>query len=117
MRTMFAIWYMRPEFFSDGVMGLDWLRSRGKLPDPAALEKTHVLLRGLELDGGPDQLERVFHAMQGEVWSPNGEARVLIEAKGLEHTSMAVGDIVECQGRVFICDTFGFFNLAEESSQ
>jgi hypothetical protein len=37
--------------------------------------------------------EDVFFKMQGENWSPNGEARDLIRAKGLKHTSMSVGDV------------------------
>ena len=41
-----------------------------------------------------DDLEQVFILMQGEVWSPNGEARDLITGLGLKHTSMSVGDIV-----------------------
>ena len=39
-------------------------------------------------------LEDVFRHMQGEVWSPNGEARDLIRSLGLCHTSMSVGDVV-----------------------
>lgn len=40
-----------------------------------------------------DDLEDLFYNMQGEVWSPNGEARDLIKSKGLYHTSMSIGDI------------------------
>ena len=32
--------------------------------------------------------------MQGEDWSPTGEARELIATKDVRHTSMSVGDIV-----------------------
>ena len=32
--------------------------------------------------------------MQGENWSPKGEARPLIEKLGLQHTSMSVGDVM-----------------------
>ena len=39
-------------------------------------------------------LEKVFHDMQGEIWSPNGEARNFIISSGLSHTSMMVGDVV-----------------------
>jgi hypothetical protein len=38
-------------------------------------------------------LEELFRKMQGENWSPNGEARELILEKGVQHTSMSVGDI------------------------
>lgn len=41
-----------------------------------------------------EDLEEVYYAMQGEVWSPNGEARPLIEGLGLRHTSMSVGDVI-----------------------
>jgi hypothetical protein len=40
----------------------------------------------------PD-LRHVFTEMQGEVWSPNGEARELIMSLGLSHTSMSVSDV------------------------
>jgi hypothetical protein len=97
---------MKPEFFRDGICG--------KRPDPTKLDATHVHLMDLELPGGEVQLERVFHHMQGEMWSPNGEARPLIEAKGLQHTSMSVGDVVVMpRGAVMVVARFGF----EEVSQ
>jgi hypothetical protein len=100
MKTTFAIWYMRPEWFRDGTFGAT--------PDVANLAATHVHLKDLELPGGQAQLERVFYTMQGEVWSPNGEARELIEAKGLRHTSMSIGDVVVVNGETFVASTFGF---------
>jgi len=39
-------------------------------------------------------LAHLFSDMQGEIWSPNGEARELIFAAGTDHTSMSIGDIV-----------------------
>lgn len=55
-------------------------------------------------------LEEVFVAMQGENWSPNGEARDLIRDLGLMHTSMSVGDmILDCSTRnLYCCDMVGF---------
>lgn len=111
--TTFAVWYMRPEFLRDGLMGLAWLRERGRIPDPALLSLTHVHLTDVVLPGGPAQLEAVFHDMQGEVWSPNGEAREMIRAAGLHHTSMSVGDIAVVDGRAWIVDSFGFADLDE----
>ena len=53
--------------------------------------------------------ERIYHALQGEVWSPLGEARTMIEAKGLEHTSMSVGDIVRFRdGSTYLCSSVGW---------
>ena len=42
--------------------------------------------------------DEIFHTMQGEIWSPNGEARPLIRGLKLQHTSMSVGDIVVEEG-------------------
>lgn len=41
-----------------------------------------------------DSLNEVYEQMQGENWSPNGEAFDLIRSLGLEHTSLTVGDVV-----------------------
>lgn len=77
--TSFAIWYKRNPTF--------W-------PDPhltaANLGETHVMLRILQAEDRED----AFMTMQGCIWSPNGEARPLIEKKGLRHTSMSVGDVL-----------------------
>ena len=39
-------------------------------------------------------LDQIYNLMQGEVWSPNGEGRELIQSLGLNHTSMSMGDII-----------------------
>ena len=49
--------------------------------------------------------------MQGEIWSPNGEAYSLIKKTGT-HTSMSVGDVIELDGEAFLVDTFGFRDLS-----
>ncbi len=41
-----------------------------------------------------EDLEDAFCRMQGENWSPMGEARQTIFAHGIHHTSMSVGDIL-----------------------
>jgi hypothetical protein len=53
------------------------------------LADTHRFVRSVEAA----QLRDVFRLMQGEVWSPNGEARSLIISLGLDHTSMSIGDV------------------------
>lgn len=40
-------------------------------------------------------LEKIWILMQGDNWSPNGEARNLIRKLGLKHTSMSIGDLIE----------------------
>jgi len=57
--------------------------------------------------------ECVFQYMQGEVWSPNGEAKELIEALGLRHTSMSICDIVYDinEGTYYKVVTLGFLRV------
>jgi hypothetical protein len=102
----YSVYYMKAEFFSKGVMGYDWLRGKSLLPEPACLTKTHVFLKLIEARSPED----VYFKMQGESWSPTGEAREFVASKGLRHTSMSVGDIaIEHTTRVaFIIDRMGF---------
>jgi hypothetical protein len=55
------------------------------------LNKTHVALLSLKASNK----DEVYQIMQGEIWSPKGQARRLINSKGLLHTSMSVGDVVK----------------------
>jgi len=98
------IWYMHPRFFRDGIAGVQWLKKRNKMPDPKRLKKTHVLL-GKISERNPNV---IFKMMQGDNWSPDGEAKAFILKKGVRHTSMSVGDIVKVGGKVLIIDTIGF---------
>jgi hypothetical protein len=94
----YQIWYMRPEWFREGICG--------EKPDPANLGATHVHLKDVP---AMLPLEIIYAKMQGENWSPNGEARTLIEEKGLSHTSMSVGDvIVDETGQAHIVARSGF---------
>jgi hypothetical protein len=52
--------------------------------------------------------EQTFIRMQGENWSPQGEARDLIASKGLSHTSFSVGDIVQIDGTFYASNGFEF---------
>lgn len=86
------------------------------------LEGTHTLLAVYPVEtidretmsGADIDLEEIFSYFQGECWSPNGEAKELIEALDLVHTSMSVGDIVVCDGKVFFCDNNGWEKLTTE---
>jgi len=59
-------------------------------------------------------LDQIYRAMQGEVWSPNGEARGLIRALGLQHTSMSVGDVIYnvTTGQMFEVAMSGFNDIS-----
>jgi hypothetical protein len=111
----YSVFYMRPDWFRDGSLGgLIWNdpdqeKARKYLPHPARLRATHAFLTSVEADEGINGLEQIFHDMQGHIWSPNGEARSLIEARGLSHTSMSVGDaVVDETGKCYLVASFGF---------
>jgi len=70
------IWYKKEKV---GIVGI---------LDPNNLTKTHVLLGKVS-----GRIDPIFWAMQGENWSPNGEAKTFIENIGASHTSMSVGDV------------------------
>jgi hypothetical protein len=38
-------------------------------------------------------LNDAWHKMQGEKWALDGEAQPIIEAAGVHHTSMSIGDV------------------------
>jgi hypothetical protein len=95
----YRVYYMLPEWFPTGI--------RGSLPTVRDLPKTHVFLRevdALDLDG-------VFQRSQGEVWSPNGEARDIILSKRLAHTSMCVGDVISLDDKFWVVASVGFKEL------
>ena len=58
-------------------------------------------------------MEEIFYYLQGEMWSPEGEARDLISELGLEHTSISVGDILYNRNNDawFIVDHHGFTEI------
>lgn len=101
------IWYMSDSFFRDGSMGFEWLEKKGLLPDPKNLKKTHVFIgRISERD-----LNKVYRMMQGEEWSPNGEARTMIRRKSIGHTSMSIGDVIIVGSKTYMVDSSGFAEL------
>ncbi len=55
------------------------------------LPETHVHLTTIEAE----TLDDAWAAMQAERWSPHGEARELIQSRGLVHTSMSIGDVLQ----------------------
>lgn len=68
------------------------------------IKRTHVLVQEIEADN----IEDAYWKMQGENWSPNGEARPLITRLGLHHTSMSVGDVIEYQNQFWQVDYSGW---------
>ena len=77
-------------------------------PTKEDFKNSHVYLGSIH----EINLDRIFELMQSEIWSPNGEARYLIESHGLKHTSMSVGDIIGIKSEYYIVDLFGFKRLS-----
>ena len=90
--------------FSRGTRGLDL---NAVLAD---LDNTHTRIgRVNETD-----LSEIFNMMQGEVWSPNGEANTMPAMSKTGHTSMSMGDVIMLpNGSAYMVDFSGFTNLED----
>jgi len=92
----YQVWYMKPSFLRGFV---------GNSPDPNNLSATHVHLKDIEADNQED----VLYRMRADIWSPNGEARDLLQSKGLAHVTMTIGDVfVEEGDAVYLVTAIGF---------
>lgn len=99
------IWYSKPNDYQFD--SYEMRKKTGRVPDKNNLTKTHVLLGKI----AQTSLEEIYGIMQGENWSPKGEARELIKTLGLWHTSMSVGDIIKIGDKVWLVDMIGFVEL------
>lgn len=72
--------------------------------------QSYIFVKNVEASS----LEDAYQKMQGEIWSPNGEAREMILSLGLKHTSMSVGDVLEDEnGILYLIEFFGFKKITE----
>lgn len=73
-------------------------------------KQTFVFVKEIEAETP----EEAYCEMQGETWSPNGEARPLIESLGLRHTSMSSGDALQDEnGDYLYVAAMGFTKIKE----
>jgi hypothetical protein len=80
----YQVYYARrPTFHPSGQLGTPLLTV-------STLEQSHVFLGQIEAAS----LDEAFWQMQGENWSPHGEAKEMIQSLGLGHTSMSMGDVL-----------------------
>lgn len=116
------IWYVRQVSDTahgrdtEAQYGVDFFQAQGNdlpLPREVAKDGLWVLLGTV---AGTDP-EALWMALQGESWSPRGEARALLRRKGLAHTSMHVGDIVVVGGRGHMVDGIGFVRLPTSAAE
>ena len=102
----YQVYYARmPTFHPSGQFGAPLLTI-------SALAQSHVRLG--EVEG--KHLDDAWRRMQGEHWSPHGEARGLIQSLGLGHTSMSVGDVLcDEEGAYWECLDLGWRPLAADT--
>jgi hypothetical protein len=102
----YQVYYARrPTFRPSGECGTPHLTVTG-------LQAGHAYLCRVEAGC----LDDAFRQMQGENWSPHGEARELLRSLGLGHTSMSVGDVLQDEeGVCWECLDQGWRPLANET--
>jgi len=80
-----------------------------ELPTKVVPGVTHKLLGRIR----ETNLGTIYYLLQGDNWSPEGEARELIMDKGLRHTSTSVGDVIRIDGKWIAVDGIGFKEISE----
>jgi hypothetical protein len=101
------VWYSKGDSFREMSGGPKYLAKVNKLPTADALSETHSKIGSINTV----DLDEVFFLMQGEIWSPNGEARNVIGDSEARHTSMSVGDIIKLNGVIHMVANDGFVVL------
>lgn len=77
--------------------------------DVSNIDKTHVSIGEFTTNLCDDMdLNELYRTFQGEVWSPEGEARDLIDSVGAIHTSISIGDIIQVNEVFYVVDRNGF---------
>ena len=110
----YQIFYARqPTFHPSGAPGIQRLTA-------AAMQSSHVRLRGTASEAvceiEADSLDHAWCQMQAERWSPNGEARPLLERLSLSHTSMSVDDVIRDQdGTHWECLDLGWRPIEDDT--
>lgn len=95
----YAVFYHRsPTFLDSGLNGTTRLVT-------SDIPHTHAFVTTVNAEG----LDDVYHQLQAEWWSPNGEAKSIIESAGVSHTSLSIGDVVcDDNGNFFECVSSGW---------
>jgi hypothetical protein len=104
-----GIWYARPAYFRDLILGCASARKQGVHVTRATLATTHVFLGNIEADDP----QMAIGLMLGDYWSPHGEAKEWLESIGASHTSMCSGDVIDFRGRLLFVDVEGFTELED----
>lgn len=107
------IWYWLDDNARDYMMGYDFLKKQRVEISAETVPTTHALI-GKIRETDP---EKIFAMMQGESWSPNGEANDMIKRSGTGHTSMSVGDVIKVGNKWLMVDRYGFKDIASGANE
>lgn len=108
------VWYAKRSVSRDLYDGIEFAREHypESVPTLETLRKTHTLIGTLGVNGDDERnLHEVYPLMQGESWSPEGEALEMIRATDTGHTSMSVGDIIRVGGDLYFIDRLDLVKL------
>jgi regulator of replication initiation timing len=107
------VWYAKPaarKLFSKDIVDL---KDGGfELPNPNDLSKTHVHLCNVNTAN----VKKIIQMLQGEEWSPNGEAKEIVHKKGLNHISITTGDIIVTPERTVMVTRNGVYDLGAQAT-
>ena len=105
MPTYQILYARQPTFHPSGAFGTPRLKM-------STMQSTLARLSEVEADS----LDDAWRQMQAENWSPNGQARALLESLGLTHTSMSVGDVIRDQhGTYWECLDLGWRPIEDDT--
>ncbi len=117
----FRVWYMLPS--TDLRLAKQRRGTAGDDRAPLVIQrsKLHETHRCIALLPVPDDIPdkeaaaAIYHHLQAENWSPNGEAQPIISGMFLGHTSMSIGDVIENfdARRAWMVADFGFTEIPQ----
>ena len=95
-------------------MYAQWIfqRDPALLPSKQELPKTHTLLGKIRCT----DKDAIFEALQGNAWSPDGEAYTLIRENGLDHTTMRSADALVINGEALFCSHMGWISMRNDET-
>lgn len=77
--------------------------------DITNISKTHSLI-GTIRETNPS---KIYSLMQGENYSPSGEADIFLSKKGVSHTSISNGDIIKSKNKILMLTANGWKNIKQ----
>jgi len=101
------IYYTKKDSFRDFIMGVEFLKKIGKIPNESNFKNTHVLVAEVR-ESDYEDVWMLFNSDD----NPLIKKQDSYEELGIGHTSMSVGDVIEDQDGCFMMvDRFGFVKI------